>query len=146
MAVYKEGQGRITRIGAMCLSVLLGLYAGSCWYRWQFDIESARGVTADFLLNGAFIGAVVIFLGVCLLGLRLAFKSEKTSDFLIDVDVELNKVVWPEMFPLFDPKAEAWGATYVVIVTTIVMTIYIGIADSVLEFVIWKNFLNWLLG
>ena len=144
--MHKEKQGRVTRTGAVILGIVLALYSGFCWYRWQLGIEDASSSSVSSLfMNQAFVGAVIIFLAFTGLGVYLSFFSAKSSDFLIDVDVELRKVVWPDALPLFDPKAEAWGATYVVIVTTIFLTIYIGLIDTILEFALAKNILQWLL-
>ena len=144
--MHKEKQGKVTRAGAVVLGVILALYSGFSWYRWQLSIEDASSASVSSLfMNQAFVGALVIFLGITAFAVYLSYFSVKTSDFLIDVDVELRKVVWPDALPLFDPKAEAWGATYVVIVTVILLTIYIGLADTVLEFVLAKNLLQWLL-
>ena len=43
-------------------------------------------------------------------------------------------MVWPTTAPLFDPKAEAWGSTYVVIVCTAMFTVFIWLADLFLHF------------
>lgn len=144
--MHKEKQGKVTRAGVVVLGIILALYSGFSWYRWQLSIEDASSTSVSSLfMNHAFVGAVIIFIAVTALGIYLSYFSVKSGDFLIDVDVELRKVVWPDFLPLFDPKAEAWGATYVVIVTVIFMTLYIGIADAFLEFALAKNILQWLL-
>ncbi len=144
--MHKEKQGKVTRAGAVIIGVIVALYSGFSWYRWQLSIEDASSASLSSLfLNHAFIGAIVIFLAISAFAIYLSFFSAKSSDFLIDVDVELRKVVWPDALPLFDPKAEAWGATYVVIVTVIFLTIYIGLVDTVLENVLAKHILQWLL-
>ncbi len=144
--MHKEKQGKVTRAGAVIIGVIMALYSGFSWYRWQLSIEDASSASLSSLfLNHAFIGAIVIFLAISAFAIYLSFFSAKSSDFLIDVDVELRKVVWPDALPLFDPKAEAWGATYVVIVTVIFLTIYIGLVDTVLENVLAKHILQWLL-
>ncbi len=144
--MHKEKQGKVARAGAVVLGVILALYSGFSWYRWQLSIEDASSASVSSLfMNHAFIGALVIFLGITALAVYFAFFAVKSSDFLIDVDVELRKVVWPDYLPLFDPKAEAWGATYVVIVAVLFLAIYIGLADTILDFVLAKNVLQWLL-
>ncbi len=144
--MHKEKQGKVTRAGAVVIGVILALYSGFSWYRWQLSIEDASSASLSSLfLNHAFIGAIIIFLAITAFSVYLSYFSVKSSDFLIDVDVELRKVVWPDALPLFDPKAEAWGATYVVIVTVIFLTIYIGLVDTILENVLAKHLLQWLL-
>jgi preprotein translocase subunit SecE len=47
--------------------------------------------------------------------------------------------------PLFDPKTEAWGSTYVVIVCSILFTIFIWVTDVVLQLVITQGLFQGLL-
>ncbi len=51
---------------------------------------------------------------------------KKISKFLREVKVELKKVVWPS-------RREVSGSTGVVIVTVIIVAIYLGILDSILQ-------------
>ena len=90
------------------------------------------------------VGALFLFGGSSVLGYHLAMRLPKSCDYLIDMDVELRKVVWPAVQPLFDPKTEAWGSTYVVILCTIVLGLFIWIVDKVLQFSITDGFLHWL--
>ena len=50
----------------------------------------------------------------------------KFGGFLEETRQELNKVTWPS-------KAELWQATVLVIFTTFVMAVFIGIIDSLLS-------------
>jgi preprotein translocase subunit SecE len=54
---------------------------------------------------------------------------EKATIFLKEVRVEMQKVVWPS-------KQEVYGATFVVLVSTVVLTIAIGIEDRLLSSVL----------
>jgi len=56
---------------------------------------------------------------------------EKTAIFLKEVRVEMSKVVWPS-------KQEVYGATFVVMVSVIVLTIAIGIEDRILSEILDK--------
>jgi preprotein translocase subunit SecE len=51
---------------------------------------------------------------------------KKLTKFLREVKVELKKVVWPT-------RAEISGSTGVVIVTVIIVAIYLGIIDNILQ-------------
>jgi preprotein translocase subunit SecE len=51
---------------------------------------------------------------------------KKISKFLREVRVELRKVSWPS-------RREISGSTGVVIVTVIIVAIYLGILDSILQ-------------
>lgn len=146
MAIFKEGQGVPTRIGSVILMTLLGGYAGLCWYQWQISEATATsGDTFALFANSAFAVGIILFLGLTGAGIWLSFFRASSSDFLIEVDAELRKVVWPNVLPLFDPKTEAWGSTYVVIVVTIVCTLYIGLVDIVFEWALARHLLVWLL-
>jgi preprotein translocase SecE subunit len=134
--VYKQGQGTLSRFGAVALGVLVGIYAGHCWYYWH---------TLIFFPSARLIGAVALFFVVAAGALYLVLFRPVTSDYLIDMDTELRKVVWPPVMPLFDPKTEAWGSTYVVIVCTIVLTVFIWLVDLGLDFTITRNLLQLLM-
>ena len=140
--MYKPGQGMPSRIGAMVVGVVVALYASRSWFRWQPFASSVRG---DSVLSVDLIVAVVLLLGVVGLFAWLAFKSPRSSDYLIDIDDELRKVVWPSVMPLFDPKTEAWGSTYVVIVCAILFTLFIWFADLALQYTITYGLFNGLL-
>ena len=51
---------------------------------------------------------------------------KKISKFLREVKVELKKVSWPS-------RREISGSTGVVIVTVIIVSIYLGILDGILQ-------------
>jgi preprotein translocase subunit SecE len=50
---------------------------------------------------------------------------EKMAVFLREVKVEMQKVVWPS-------KQDVYGATFVVLVSVVILTIAIGIEDRIL--------------
>lgn len=129
VSVYKAGQGMPSRIGTMIVGVLIAFYASHSWFRWH-PLVAATGINIDFGI------AAFLLVGICGFFGWLAFKSPKSSDYLIDMDDELRKVVWPSALPLFDPKTEAWGSTYVVIVCAIIFTIFIWVVDMVLQYAI----------
>ena len=142
MSVYKAGQGMPSRVGAMIVGALIAFYASYSWFRWHPFGPIGRGgalVSADFFIS------LILLLGVIGFFAWVAFKSPKSADYLIDMDDELRKVVWPSVMPLFDPKTEAWGSTYVVIVCAIIFTIFIWVVDLILQYVItFGLFQNWL--
>ncbi|MHC4885520.1 MAG: preprotein translocase subunit SecE [Planctomycetota bacterium] len=133
--MFKAGQGMGSRIGIFALILTFGLYSGHSWYNWHTIADLPA------LSFGGGIGLVLVSLFI---GYSVSFKAEKSSDFLIDMDGELRKVIWPEVKPPFDPKAEAWGATYVVIVTVVVLTLFIYVVDQVLNFVLQDGLFAWL--
>ena len=50
---------------------------------------------------------------------------DQTKDFLIEVKAEIKRVTWPS-------RKEAMGGTVVVIVVVFLVSIYLGVIDSVL--------------
>ncbi len=141
--MYKAGQGMPSRVGMMIVGAIVAIYASLSWFTWLRPVGAVTRF--DAFVNAGFIGAVVILLGVLGFAAWLAFRSANSSNYLIDMDDELRKVVWPSVMPLFDPKTEAWGSTYVVIVCSILFTIFIWLVDLFLQLTIsyglFQNFL-----
>lgn len=141
--MYKAGQGMPSRIGAMIVGALIAFYASYSWFRWHpFGPigRSGSAISPDFIIS------IILLIAVLILAGWVAFKSPKSADYLIDMDDELRKVVWPGVMPLFDPKTEAWGSAYVVIVCAIIFTVFIWIVDLILQFVITYGLFELLFG
>ncbi len=129
--MYKAGQGMPSRVGAMVVGILIAAYASLSWYRWQPFASGTSGAgSIDLGVAG------VLLIGIAAFFAWFVFKRPSSSDYLIDMDDELRKVVWPAVLPLFDPKTEAWGSTYVVIVCAILFTLFIWLTDLILQYVI----------
>ena len=143
--MYKKGQGTLSRIGVLIISVLVAIYGGRSWYYWPLLFRDATGFV-DRVLSPGFIGGVFLFVGILAGGIYLVLFHPLTSDYLIDMGAELRKVVWPPVVPLFDPKTEAWGSTYVVIACTVILSIFIWLVDSALDFAITRQLLKLLVG
>jgi preprotein translocase subunit SecE len=124
----------------MALLVLFGAYAGYSWYSEFYSVSETSGTGGVVSM----IGATVLVLGFLVIAYLIGVATPKTCDFLIDMDSELKKVIWPDVQPVFDPKAEAWGATYVVIITVIVLTVFIYAVDIFLTFAVQDGLLSWL--
>lgn len=135
--MYKSGQGMTSRIGVLVLIVAFGAYAGYSWYAHFHGTESVPVGP---------IGAAVLVLFFSGLGVFTALKNPRSCDFLIDMDVELRKVMWPDTSPPFDPKAEAWGATYVVIITVFVFAVFIYVVDLGLSALLQEGLFPVLFG
>lgn len=145
MTLYKKGQGNASRMGAFALIVLVGAFAGYSWFGWCDVALSRTGSMGAFAPILGMVGAVALFLLTAFLAMWVSFLNPRTAEYLLEMDLELRKVVWPSVKPPFDPKAEAWGSTYVVIVLTILLTVYLGLIDSFLEFTMARHLLVWLL-
>lgn len=142
--MYKAGQGMPSRIGAMIIGALIAIYAAWSWFRWHpFSPIGRTGGGSSFSVDTV-VSLVLLLAGLGLF-YWLSFRKPESSDYLIDMDDELRKVVWPSVMPLFDPKTEAWGSTYVVIVTAILFTLFIWVADLILQTVITKGLFQGLL-
>ncbi len=74
------------------------------------------------------VAVVAVLLGVLLYHLRarIVLWYEKTAVFLKEVRSEMQKVVWPS-------RQDVYGATFVVMVGIIVLTIAIAIEDRLLS-------------
>lgn len=137
--MYKKGQGMSSRIGVTLLGVLLAFYAGNSYYWFNTNLKESL---AENLLHHSFFVAIIIFVGMSAAAIFYSLYNTKSVDYLIDMDVELRKVVWPAVQPLFDPKTEAWGSTYIVIGCTVVLTLFIAAVDVVLQKGITEGLLN----
>ena len=60
---------------------------------------------------------------------------QKIKQFFSEIRVEMRKVTWPT-------RDELKESTKIVIVATFVVTIFIGIIDQILTFVV-RRFLGW---
>jgi preprotein translocase SecE subunit len=132
--VYKPGQGMSSRIGAVVLIALFGIYSAHRWYFHFFEANNAV----------ALAGTLILALGFAALAAWTGIYKARTVDFLIEMDAELRKVNWPAVTPVFSPKAEAWGATFVVIITVVIMGVFFYAVDRILAFTIQDGLLPWL--
>ena len=139
---YKPQQGRLARTGALACFLLIGFYAAYKWYQWSFLQEPWFGKGTIYV---GIIGALGLLGALCWLGYSVAFVKPRPSEFLIDLDGELRKVVWPKTQPLFDPKTEAWGHTYVVIVAAAIFAALIALIDILLMYGVTEMLFHRLL-
>ena len=129
--VYKPQQGRMSRTGAVVGFFLIGFYAAYKWYYWALFQQTWFG-SATYPIG--IIGALALLVLLLWQGYTIAFIRPRSSEFLIDLDGELRKVVWPKTQPLFDPKTEAWGHTYVVIAAAAIFAAIIALIDVLLMY------------
>ncbi len=126
--VYKAGQGTPSRMGAMIIGMLLALFAAYSWFGWTIWSDTAWAYRYG--------GTLLLFAGVVGASFYFIYIFHRSADYLIDMDVELKKVVWPAVEPLFSPKAEAWGSTYIVIICATVLLLFIYAVDQILQLAI----------
>ena len=72
------------------------------------------------LILGALVGIAAYYRA------KLVQWYEKTAIFIKEVRVEMQKVVWPG-------KQEVYGATFVVLVSVVILTVAIGLEDRILS-------------
>ena len=136
---YRPGEGRWGRFGA--LAVVLGMSAFGA-YRWH--LWGSSGSWSNWLpwlgrlpmigrheLNWGEIGAALILIVFTLLAYRVCFVRSGSSDFLIETEIELRKVTWPEWKPMFRMSTELWGSAYVVILVVAALALLIAAIDYV---------------
>lgn len=141
--VYRPGEGRWVRLVALIAFVGLAGFSAYCWYLWSSQWSETSELWFPFLgslprigvhqLRWREIGAVVLLVSFVLIGYRTCFARPKTSDFLIETEIELRKVTWPAWKPLFRWSTELWGNTYVVIVVIIALTLFLFAIDTALQ-------------
>jgi preprotein translocase subunit SecE len=133
---YRPGEGRWTRFGA--LAVVLGMAAFGA-YRWHLMASvwtrlpwvGRLPLIGRHELNWGEIGAALILVVFTLLAYRVCFVRSGSTDFLIETEIELRKVTWPEWKPMFRMSTELWGSAYVVILVVAALALLIAAIDYV---------------
>ncbi len=134
--VYRPGEGRWARMLAMVAILLMGAFSA---YRWH--LYAAKASWRIWLLPGigahqmtwSEVGAAILLVVFSLVGYRICFARTGTSDFLIETEIELRKVTWPQWKPLFRSDTELWGSTYVVILVIVILAVFIFLVDVTLQ-------------
>lgn len=146
--VHKPGEGYATRLGTFVVSMLFVAYTCHHWfYGWTFlrnlidRMFQAVGlrilgwsydpIVARYI---SYVGVVVLLVTLGLLAFYIIYVRTRTAEFLVKTDGELAKVTWPKITPWFKPEAKVWGATYVVIIVLVVLTVYIMVVDRIFIF------------
>ena len=76
------------------------------------------------LLGSQFTLSKAVSMGISLAIAFVAFKNERVNQFCSEVVAELRKVTWPG-------KEETKQATFVVIITTLIIALILGLFDAV---------------
>lgn len=115
------------------LAVGFGAFAAFRVYlwakRWMLPYISIGGHP----LNCGEALAVLVMVVGFVASYYVMFVNRRSVEFLIEVERELKEVAWPEYQPVFNPKAELWGSTYVVIGMVAVLGVFIFLVDTVYE-------------
>ncbi len=144
--VYKPGEGYATRLGTFVVSMLFVAFACHHWYYgWtlvrDFFDRFFKGIGLRALLDWTYnpdaakvismLGTVLLLLAGGYLCFHVIYIMSRSAEFLVKTDGELAKVTWPKITPWFKPETKVWGATYVVIVVLMILTVYIMIVDRI---------------
>lgn len=133
--VYRPGEGRWARLTALVAFLAMGGFSAYRWHLWASAREMIRFLPriGAHQLTWAEIGAAAFMIVLTLMGYRVCFARVKTSDFLIETEIELRKVTWPAWKPLFRWGTELWGSTYVVIVVIVALALFLFVVDLALQ-------------
>ncbi|GMV83343.1 MAG: hypothetical protein AMXMBFR7_45270 [Planctomycetota bacterium] len=148
--VHKPGEGTLTRLGSFGMAGAFGLYSAHHWYYgWTFLRNLGLrmldaiglGVLLDWSRSPGGVqlvgtgGAVLVFGLMLLAAYHVIYCRPRTAEFLVQTDGELRKVTWPNITPWFKPETQVWGITYVILIVTFALTVYIFLVDYVLNLV-----------
>ncbi|MEK7270150.1 MAG: preprotein translocase subunit SecE [Planctomycetota bacterium] len=122
LAYYKRGQGNRVRYSVIALFQLVLLIAV---YQFHQAVFFRLPTSWRELRLNIVLAAVLWALGT-IVG-YLFLNRPRTADFLVEVDLELNKVTWAS-------RREVLDASGVVLVTLISLTVVISIADFLLGY------------
>ena len=132
--VYRPGEGRWTRFGALVVVLSMAAFGAYRWHLWRSDATwlpwvKTLPLVGRHQLNWGEIGAALILIVSVLVTYRVCFVRTGTSDFLIETEIELRKVTWPQWKPLFRMGTELWGSAYIVILVVAMLTLLIAVVD-----------------
>jgi preprotein translocase SecE subunit len=149
LSAYKPREGYATRLGGM---VVLASFVAFACYRWYYGWPAIHdllgrffrplglGILVDWVDVSPWYGKAIGFGGAVIIGAvgfllsyYYIYARPSTADFLIKTDGELRKVTWPKYEPWFKPDTEVWGATYVVLLVVLGLTLYIYGVDWVFQ-------------
>jgi preprotein translocase subunit SecE len=153
--VYKPGEGTVTRLGLFITMSAFIFYACHRWfYNWTFFrdvvgrwleplhwrglVDWAYEPTAHRVISWA--GVLGLGLGGGLLLYYYLYVKPKSSEFLVQTDLELRKVTWPRITPWFKVETPVWGATYVVLLVVVLLALYVFGVDWVFTFLADRAF------
>ena len=125
--IYKPGQGRLVRISTGVLLALLVMYGCAALRDALYEagplpawLTGAIGVKLTY----SQVLPVVIFIASAV-ALAWMLNWAKFADFLIETEVEMRRVAWPN-------RSSVIGSSIVVVVTVIIMSLVLFGIDRVL--------------
>ena len=127
------------------------VFASRQWYyNWVFIPKFFRSLGLGFFLDwtdsyrniAQFGGMLTLAFTGLAAGYYYIYVRRDSAEFLVKTDQELAKVTWPKVSPWFRPDTQVWGATYVVLIVISMLTLYVLLADTVLEFLAKQAFFS----
>jgi preprotein translocase subunit SecE len=119
LAIYKPGQGYWTRVLTAVGAGVLVL-SGVAWLVNQ--IASGMGESQWLLPMQAGVAVgIILVAGIALFRI---LNTPRVADFMIATEAEMRKVNWPD-------RREVIGSTWVVIVGTVLMAIFLFVVDLI---------------
>jgi|SRR5579862_1124630 len=141
-AVYKPGEGYATRLGLMVVVLAYVIFATRQWYyNWIFLPKFISSIGLGFMTNWTeavpgyvqWIGTAAVAATGLLTGYYYIYIRRDSAEFLIKTDTELGKVTWPKISPWFKVETQVWGTTYVVLIVTAALTLFVFSSDMILK-------------
>ncbi len=138
MEIYKPNQGvyarAVTGVGGGLLAAFgaYQLHAAlidlpPVWPGARFVVDITYGLVAALVLFAVLAGAVALVVTGASIGVKRVDRwSRRAVDFLIETEVELKKVSWPS-------RDELMGSTFIVVVVTFALGLYIFAVDWVVS-------------
>jgi preprotein translocase subunit SecE len=130
--IYKNGQGRYTRVGTavgVAFVILILAYYAMVVLGRHLPTAETWSVYVQFGVPALFGAAMVVVAAMLL-------NKPSFVDFLIATESEMKKVSWSS-------RPELLGSTAVVIVTVFVMAFIIWVVDTLFVFVLTKGLNLW---
>ncbi len=121
--VYKQGQGKWTRLGTVLVAAVLGLLTAYNLFQYAqpyLPLEHPEGARRLVLL-----GCVLFLVSFAALTFWLTNKP-KNVDFLIATDSEMKKVNWTT-------KGELFGSTRVVVLFLVFIAVFLFVVDLIFQ-------------
>lgn len=128
---HRQDQGRLARMAAFWLLVLLVLFGSNYLYQQLLGFDSLDdtlgGITIPVVrvpLTAAFLIATAVFAGGAI-WVKVWLDRPKAADLLIESEAELRKVTWPTL-------QEVINSTMVVVVCVVLIGAFLAGADWLL--------------
>ena len=125
---YRQGQGTYARATAAVATSVIALFASYQIYNGMIDssvLIPVRIPVIDVMITWGVAISTIFFVG-SLVGIAYLYNKPKVADFLIETQIELQKVSWPT-------REELRDATIVVISLTVVLGAFVFAANKLSE-------------